>query len=77
MSQLLPRAVIALKQGVGRLIRTSTDVGAVVICDRRLIDKRYGGGVLRSLPPMLRSRRLAAISEFLPEEGTHAAARVG
>jgi ATP-dependent DNA helicase DinG len=77
VSQLLPRAVIALKQGVGRLIRTSTDVGAVVICDRRLIDKRYGPGVLRSLPPMLRSRRLAAISEFLPEEGTHAAACAG
>jgi ATP-dependent DNA helicase DinG len=68
MSQLLPRATITLKQGVGRLIRTQTDVGAVVICDRRLVDKRYGSAVLGCLPPFLRSRRLAAISEFLPEE---------
>jgi len=73
-TQLLPRAIIELKQGVGRLIRTQTDVGAVVICDRRLIDKRYGARVLRSLPPMLKSRRLAAISDFLPEEGADAAA---
>jgi ATP-dependent DNA helicase DinG len=74
VTQLLPRAVIELKQGVGRLIRTSSDVGAVVICDRRLIDKRYGEAVLRSLPPMMKSRRLSSISAFLAEEEEHAAA---
>jgi ATP-dependent DNA helicase DinG len=72
-TQLLPRAIIKLKQGVGRLVRTQSDIGTVVICDGRLRSKRYGDQVLRSLPPMLRSSRLAAISEFLPEEERHAA----
>jgi ATP-dependent DNA helicase DinG len=46
----LPSAVIRLKQGFGRLIRTRTDRGIVVICDRRLLTQRYGQAFLRSLP---------------------------
>jgi Rad3-related DNA helicase len=46
----LPSAVIRLKQGFGRLIRTKTDRGIVVITDRRLLTQRYGQAFLRSLP---------------------------
>lgn len=46
----LPQAVIRLKQGFGRLIRTQQDHGVVVILDNRLIGKQYGVKFLRSLP---------------------------
>ena len=46
----VPQAVIRFKQGFGRLIRTGADRGAVVILDRRIIDKRYGRYFLNSLP---------------------------
>ncbi|WP_374673519.1 ATP-dependent DNA helicase [Ideonella sp.] len=45
-------AAIALKQGAGRLIRTETDKGLLVICDTRLREKRYGARLLAALPPM-------------------------
>jgi ATP-dependent DNA helicase DinG len=45
-------AAIALKQGAGRLIRTETDQGLLVICDTRLRQARYGARLLRALPPM-------------------------
>lgn len=47
---LLPRSVIAFRQGFGRLIRTRTDRGAIVVCDRRLVDKPYRFKYIRSLP---------------------------
>jgi ATP-dependent DNA helicase DinG len=62
---LVPKAIIDLRQGVGRLIRSQKDVGVVVICDRRLIQKAYGGLFLKSLPKMRRSRRLDDIAKFL------------
>lgn len=52
----LPRAVLKLKQGFGRLIRTQSDRGAVVICDRRVASRSYGRVFLDSLPP---ARRIA------------------
>jgi ATP-dependent DNA helicase DinG len=48
----LPQAVLALKQGVGRLIRDRDDAGVVVLCDPRLRSKGYGRTFLTSLPPM-------------------------
>ncbi|MBI3184688.1 MAG: helicase [Myxococcales bacterium] len=63
----VPRAIIALKQGFGRLIRSRADRGAVVILDRRLADKSYGRRFLRSLPPALRTRDLGNIRLFLDE----------
>jgi ATP-dependent DNA helicase DinG len=63
----LPRAIITLRQGVGRLIRTKSDVGVVVLLDRRVADRRYGNQVLCSLPPMLASRQLESITRFLNE----------
>ncbi|HXI21747.1 MAG TPA: helicase C-terminal domain-containing protein, partial [Gemmatimonadales bacterium] len=50
MGYLLPHAALKLKQGFGRLIRTRTDVGAVVLLDKRVVTKRYGPLVLSGLP---------------------------
>ncbi|MQM33738.1 MAG: helicase, partial [Candidatus Accumulibacter phosphatis] len=52
----LPRTVINVKQGAGRLIRDESDRGVLMICDPRLISKPYGKRIWRSLPPMKRSR---------------------
>jgi ATP-dependent DNA helicase DinG len=51
MNYLLPHAALKLKQGFGRLIRRRTDVGVVVLLDRRVLTKRYGSLVLGGLPP--------------------------
>lgn len=64
MSHQLPRAVISLKQGAGRLIRDEQDRGVLMICDRRLLDKPYGRRIWMSLPPMRRSRSLQDVLEF-------------
>jgi ATP-dependent DNA helicase DinG len=64
MEYQLPRAVINVKQGAGRLIRDETDRGVLMICDPRLITKPYGKRVWRSLPPMKRTRELAEVVEF-------------
>ena len=48
----LPEAVLALKQGAGRLVRGEDDQGIVMICDTRLLTKGYGHRFLASLPPM-------------------------
>jgi ATP-dependent DNA helicase DinG len=46
----LPEAVLAVKQAAGRLIRTSTDTGILVLADSRLVTKRYGSTFIKSLP---------------------------
>jgi ATP-dependent DNA helicase DinG len=61
----LPEAALALKQGVGRLIRSETDRGVVVICDPRLIDKPYGRVFRASLPPMPVTRVASDAEKFL------------
>jgi len=58
MEYQLPRAVINLKQGAGRLIRDESDRGVLVICDPRLISKPYGKRIWQSLPPFKRTRVL-------------------
>jgi len=66
----LPRAVINVKQGAGRLIRDESDRGVLMICDPRLITKTYGKRIWRSLPPMQRTRELAdAVAFFRPAVG--------
>jgi ATP-dependent DNA helicase DinG len=50
----VPQAVIKLKQGFGRLIRTRNDTGMVVILDPRVLTKRYGRDFLDGLPPCKR-----------------------
>jgi ATP-dependent DNA helicase DinG len=47
---MLPHAALRLKQGFGRLIRTRTDRGAVLVLDDRLVTKRYGRYLRESLP---------------------------
>jgi len=60
----LPEAAIALKQGVGRLIRDETDRGVMMLCDPRLLTRGYGRRILASLPPMRRTRELAEAERF-------------
>ena len=60
----LPRTVINMKQGAGRLIRDEQDKGVLMICDPRLIDKPYGRLVWQSLPPMKRTRELNVVLDF-------------
>jgi len=64
----VPQAVIALKQGVGRLIRDEGDFGVVMLCDTRLVTKGYGRTFLASLPPMKRTRVLEEVQDFLREK---------
>ena len=64
MDYQLPRAVINVKQGAGRLIRDETDRGVLMICDPRLINKHYGKRIWRSLPPMKRTRALDEVIAF-------------
>ena len=52
---MLPHASLRLKQGFGRLIRTATDRGVVVVGDPRIVTKRYGRGLLDALPPAARA----------------------
>jgi len=65
MAWQLPQAVISLKQGAGRLIRTETDRGVLAICDPRLTDKPYGRRIWQSLPPMRRTREQSDAVDFL------------
>lgn len=60
----LPQAVIALKQGAGRLIRDVGDRGVLMLCDPRLRTKSYGRVFLNSLPPMPVTRRLEDVQRF-------------
>ncbi len=64
MEYQLPDAVIALKQGAGRLIRDRHDRGVLMICDPRLLNKPYGRLFLDSLPPMARTRDPQQVAAF-------------
>lgn len=70
----LPEAAMALKQGAGRLIRSETDRGVLVIADRRLLTKSYGHGLLAGLPPM---QRLVDEADMLSALHTLALNRAG
>ena len=66
----LPKAVIALKQGVGRLIRSEDDTGVLMVCDPRLLGRAYGATFLQSLPNMRRSKSLQDVVDFARHEHT-------
>jgi ATP-dependent DNA helicase DinG len=76
---MVPHASLRLKQGFGRLIRTATDRGVVVVADPRIVTKRYGRRFLQALPP---ARRLIArwtdalpqITDFYRETMVHTTA---
>ena len=67
----LPQAAIALKQGVGRLIRDVTDRGVLVLCDPRIRTRNYGELFINSLPPMPITRDLEEVSEFFSVAREH------
>ena len=60
----IPSAVIALKQGFGRLIRSLNDRGVLVLLDPRLQRQRYGHVFMESLPPYRVTQRLEDVREF-------------
>ena len=64
MEYQVPQAVIALKQGAGRLIRDVSDRGLLVVCDPRLLTKPYGRLFINSLPPLARTRDLQDVRDF-------------
>jgi ATP-dependent DNA helicase DinG len=64
----LPAAIIALKQGIGRLIRDQGDRGVLMLCDPRLISRSYGKLFLDSLPAMPRSQSIQEVRRFFAEE---------
>ena len=63
----LPRAAMLLAQATGRLLRTTTDRGAVAVFDRRLGTAGYRWDLVRALPPMRRTRHRAEAEAFLRE----------
>ncbi len=63
----IPKAIIALKQGAGRLIRGEQDRGVLVICDRRITSKSYGSMFLKSLPDMRVSHERQDAIDFLDQ----------
>jgi ATP-dependent DNA helicase DinG len=60
----VPSAVITLKQGFGRLIRSLNDRGVLVLLDNRVLTKQYGKIFLNSLPPYRRARDFSEVEEF-------------
>lgn len=60
----VPGAAIALKQGVGRLIRHRDDFGIIAILDNRLVQKSYGARFIRSLPPLKRAANFEAVQQW-------------
>ncbi|MGC8506696.1 MAG: ATP-dependent DNA helicase [Thiomonas sp.] len=61
----MPQAALSLQQGAGRLIRTETDRGVLVVCDRRLTATGWGRQLLASLPPFGRVSRAEDAQDFL------------
>ena len=67
MDEQVPSAVISLKQGVGRLIRTFEDRGVLMMGDTRLVNKPYGKVFINSLPPFPRTREISDVQDFFAE----------
>ena len=62
---MVPSAIVRLKQGLGRLIRSTTDRGLMCILDSRIRTKAYGQRIAQALPPARRVRSLSEVREFL------------
>jgi ATP-dependent DNA helicase DinG len=71
----LPQAAVLLAQGVGRLIRSSSDRGVVAVLDRRLATASYRWTLVRSLPPMRRTKDPGEVRRVLAELAARAAGR--
>lgn len=64
----IPEAVISLKQGSGRLIRTEQDQGILAIFDQRLVSRKYGSDFIESLPPFKRTRDKNKVASFFENQ---------
>ena len=60
----VPRAILSLRQGVGRLIRSTADRGVMAVLDVRLFTKGYGRRFFKSLPPSPVCRELERVEQF-------------
>ncbi len=67
-SYQLPHAVIVLKQGLGRLIRSKHDKGILVVCDPRLAEKAYGADFFNSLYALKKTRSEQIVLEFIQNQ---------
>ena len=65
----IPEAVIALKQGAGRLIRGPEERGVLMLCDPRIHTRSYGQMFLTALPPMRRTSELSDVQSFFASGG--------
>lgn len=65
MEHQVPQAVLAMKQGAGRLLRDQADYGVIVLCDPRLTTKSYGRMFLNSLEPMPTTADVDEVAAFL------------
>lgn len=61
----LPAAIIMLKQGLGRLIRTTEDRGVLALLDHRIHTKNYGRRIVESLPPFPKTSKLDDVQRYL------------
>lgn len=61
----IPEAIILLKQGLGRLIRSRTDRGILALLDKRIITRSYGRTFLSSLPPAPLTQNFTEVRNFL------------
>jgi len=66
----VPEAVLALKQGFGRLVRSRKDRGVLVLLDDRISRMRYGSVFLESLPSYSRTRDLSDVAQFMGSDVT-------
>lgn len=73
----LPQAVLALKQGAGRLLRDEKDFGVIVLCDPRIKTKNYGSMFLKCLEPMKSTDSLSDVEHFLAARERRIDAAVG
>jgi ATP-dependent DNA helicase DinG len=65
----VPEAVLALRQGIGRLLRRSGDFGVIAILDRRIVTKPYGPAFRENLPPMPWTRGRSRVEDFFRRFG--------
>ncbi len=68
MEYQVPEAVIALKQGFGRLIRSLQDRGVLMLLDPRVRTARYGKAFLDSLPPYRMTQDIAEVERFFTQK---------
>lgn len=65
---MIPSAIVRLKQGFGRLIRSKSDRGLVALLDGRAASSRYGSIILNALPPATRITHLDELTEFFQQQ---------